>query len=141
MDRHPLTFDEAGLDESATWVVAEGADAAGMNRSVPLSLATSDALLALYQNGEPLRRSQGFPRLLVPGCEGNLSVKWLRSLKVMNQPAHTREETSKYTDLQLDGNAWQFSVRMGVKSVITSPSVQLPEKGVFEITGLAWKRA
>ena len=61
-------------------------------------------------------------RLLVPYCEGNLSVKWLRSLKVMNQPAHTREETSKYTDLQLDGNAWQFSLRMGVKSRITSPS-------------------
>jgi sulfane dehydrogenase subunit SoxC len=139
----PLHYllDEAGLDASATWVVAEGADAAGMNRSVPLSLATSDAMLALYQNGEPLRRSQGFPmRLLVPGCEGNLSVKWLRSLKVMNQPAHTREETSKYTDLQLDGKAWQFSLRMGVKSVITSPSgqMQLPEKGVFEITGLAW---
>ena len=139
----PLHYllDEAGLDASATWVVAEGADAAGMNRSVPLSLATSDAMLALYQNGEPLRRSQGFPmRLLVPGCEGNLSVKWLRSLKVTNQPAHTREETSKYTDLQLDGMARQFSLRMGVKSVITSPSGQmhLPKKGVFEISGLAW---
>ena len=48
-------LDEAGLDASATWMVAEGADAAGMNRSEPLSLATSDAMLALYQNGEPLR--------------------------------------------------------------------------------------
>lgn len=139
----PLHYllDEAGIDPTAKWVIAEGADAAGMNRSIPLSLATSDAMLALYQNGEPLRRSQGFPmRLLVPGCEGNLSIKWLRSLKVMDQPAHTREETSKYTDLQLDGKAWQFSLRMQVKSIITAPSgqMQLPEKGVFEISGLAW---
>lgn len=139
----PLHYllDEAGLDPTAKWVIAEGADAAGMNRSIPLSLATSDAMLAFYQNGEPLRRSQGFPmRLLVPGCEGNLSIKWLRSLKVMDQPAHTREETSKYTDLQLDGKAWQFSLRMQVKSIITAPSgqMQLPEKGVFEISGLAW---
>jgi sulfane dehydrogenase subunit SoxC len=139
----PLHFllDEAGVDASAQWVIAEGADAAGMNRSVPLSLALNDAMIALYQNGEPLRRSQGFPmRLLVPGCEGNLSVKWLRSLKLLDQPAQTREETSKYTDLTLDGKAAQFSLRMQAKSVITSPSgkMRLGRQGVYEISGLAW---
>jgi sulfane dehydrogenase subunit SoxC len=79
-------------------------------------------------------------RLLVPGCEGNLSIKWLRSLKVTDQPAHTREETSKYTDLLENGMARQFSLRMEVKSVITSPSGKmiLPEKGIYEISGLAW---
>ena len=57
----PLHYvlDEAGVDASAQWVIAEGADAAGMNRSIPLSLALDDAMIALYQNGEPLRRSQG----------------------------------------------------------------------------------
>lgn len=139
----PLHFllDEAGVDASAQWVIAEGADAAGMNRSVPLSLALNDAMIPLYQNGEPLRRSQGFPmRLLVPGCEGNLSVKWLRSLKLLDQPAQTREETSKYTDLTLDGKAAQFSLRMQAKSVITSPSgkMRLGRQGVYEISGLAW---
>lgn len=139
----PLHYllEEAGVDPLAQWVIAEGADAAGMNRSVPIGLALQDAMIALYQNGEPLRRSQGFPlRLLVPGCEGNLSIKWLRSLKLMEQPAQTREETSKYTDLRKDGKAWQFSLRMQVKSLITSPSgrMQLPEQGVYEISGLAW---
>ena len=139
----PLHYllDEAGVDASAQWVVAEGADAAGMNRSVPLSLALGDAMIALYQNGEPLRRSQGFPmRLLIPGCEGNLSVKWLRSLKLLSVPAQTREETSKYTDLKLDGKATQFSLRMQVKSVIASPSgkMVLRQPGVYEISGLAW---
>ena len=139
----PLHYllDEAGVDASAQWVVAEGADAAGMNRSVPLSLALDDAMIALYQNGEPLRRSQGFPmRLLIPGCEGNLSVKWLRSLKLLSVPAQTREETSKYTDLKLNGKATQFSLRMQIKSVITSPSgkMVLRQPGVYEISGLAW---
>jgi len=104
-------------------------------------LATEEAMVAIYQNGEPLRGAQGYPmRLLVPGCEGNLSIKWLRSLKLMDQPAHTREETSKYTDLMADGIAQQFSLRMEVKSIITTPSgkMKLQEKGVYEISGLAW---
>ncbi len=139
----PLHYllDEAGVDDAASWVIAEGADASGNNRSVPLSMALDDAMVALYQNGEPLRGAQGYPmRLLVPGCEGNLSIKWLRSLKLTDQPAHTREETSKYTDLMTDGLARQFSLRMQVKSVITSPSgrMTLPDKGVYEISGLAW---
>ena len=35
--------------------LAEGADAAGMSRSVPLAKAMDDALVALYQNGERVR--------------------------------------------------------------------------------------
>jgi sulfane dehydrogenase subunit SoxC len=134
-------LDETGLESKASWIIAEGADASSNNRSLPMSLALDDAMIALYQNGEPLRGAQGYPmRLLVPGCEGNLSIKWLRSLKVTDQPAHTREETSKYTDLLENGMARQFSLRMEVKSVITSPSGKmiLPEKGIYEISGLAW---
>ncbi|WP_164225947.1 molybdopterin-dependent oxidoreductase, partial [Stenotrophomonas maltophilia] len=66
---------------------------------------------------------QGYPlRLFVPGLEGNLSVKWLRRIKVGDQPFQTREETSKYTDLMPDGTARQFTFMMEAKSVITSPS-------------------
>ena len=136
-------LEEAGLlaDTQTGWLVAEGADASGNNRSVPLSIALKDAMLALYQNGEPLRPAQGYPlRLFVPGCEGNISIKWLKTLEVRDTPAHTREETSKYTDLLPDGSARQFSLRMEVKSLITSPSgrMTLPERGVYEISGLAW---
>jgi sulfane dehydrogenase subunit SoxC len=139
----PLHYllEETGIQPASKWVIAEGADASSNNRSVPLSLATEEAMVAIYQNGEPLRGAQGYPmRLLVPGCEGNLSIKWLRSLKLMDQPAHTREETSKYTDLMADGIAQQFSLRMEVKSIITTPSgkMKLQEKGVYEISGLAW---
>ena len=138
----PLHYllDEAGADSESGWIIAEGADASGNNRSIPMAIA-QHAIIALYQNGEPIRPAQGFPmRLFVPGCEGNISIKWLRSLKLTNQPAHTREETSKYTDLMHDGTARQFSLRMEVKSLITSPSgkMQLPTRGIYPITGLAW---
>ncbi|WP_164178843.1 molybdopterin-dependent oxidoreductase, partial [Stenotrophomonas maltophilia] len=67
-------------------------------------IALDDVIVAYAQNGERLRPEQGYPlRLFVPGLEGNLSVKWLRRIKVGDQPFQTREETSKYTDLMPDG--------------------------------------
>ena len=100
-----------------------------------------DALVAYGQNGEPLRPEQGYPlRLLLPGWEGNANVKWLRRLKVMDQPAMTREETSKYTDLMPDGTARQFTFDMEPKSLITRPSGgdTLAGPGLYELTGIAW---
>ena len=96
-------LDEAGVDPSARWVIAEGADAAGMSRSIPLAKAMDDALVCLYQNGEAVRPSNGYPvRLLLPGFEGNMNVKWLRRLKLTAGPAMTKDETSKYTILLKD---------------------------------------
>jgi len=135
---------EAGLRPDAKWIVAEGADAAVMSRSVPLEKALDDAIVALYQNGERLRPANGYPmRLFLPGWEGNASVKWLRSIKVTAEPAMSREETSKYTDLQSDGRALMFTFPMGVKSLITSPSFgfTLREPGIYQISGIAWSGA
>jgi sulfane dehydrogenase subunit SoxC len=132
---------EAGLQPSAAWILAEGADAAAMTRSIPLAKALDDALLVYGQNGEMLRPEQGYPlRLLLPGYEGNMHIKWLRRLKVGDAPFQTREETSKYTDLMPDGTARQFTFLMGVKSVITAPSARqvLDGQGFREISGLAW---
>jgi sulfane dehydrogenase subunit SoxC len=70
---------EAGLKPGTAWMLAEGADAAAMSRSVPVSKALDDALLVYAQNGERLRPEQGYPlRLFLPGYEGNMNVKWLR---------------------------------------------------------------
>jgi sulfane dehydrogenase subunit SoxC len=132
---------EAGLLPSASWLLAEGADAAAMTRSIPLAKALDDALLVYGQNGEMLRPEQGYPlRLLLPGFEGNMNIKWLRRLKVGDAPFQTREETAKYTDLMPDGTARQFTFAMGVKSVITTPSARqvLDGQGFREISGLAW---
>ena len=97
---------EVGVKPEGKWILAEGADAAGMSRSIPLEKALDDTIIAWGQNGEALRPEQGYPlRMLNPGWEGNTSVKWLRRLEIGDQPWHHREETSKYTDLMPDGRA------------------------------------
>ena len=134
-------LDEAGVDPAAKWILAEGADAAGMSRSVPLAKAMDDALIALYQNGERIRPSNGYPmRLLLPGYEGNMQVKWLRRIKVTEGPTMTKDETSKYTMLLLDGKSLQFVFPIEAKSVITQPSPGLVMNGpgLYEISGIAW---
>jgi sulfane dehydrogenase subunit SoxC len=137
-------LEEAGVTRGAKWVVAEGADAAAMSRSVPLEKCLDDALIALYQNGEAIRPEQGYPmRLLLPGFEGNANVKWLRRLTVMEEPANAKDETSRYTDLLPDGKARQFTLLVGVKSIILKPSYGMTMKGpgFYEISGLAWSGA
>jgi sulfane dehydrogenase subunit SoxC len=134
-------LNEAGIRSDASWVVAEGADGAAMTRSIPLAKCMDDVILAYAQNGEALRPEQGYPvRLLVPGFEGSISVKWLRRLKLTASAYYTREETSKYTDLMADGRAREFTFVMEAKSVITSPSAgqELSGPGYYEIRGLAW---
>ena len=132
---------EAGVRPEAAWVVAEGADACRLTRSVPLDKANDDVLVAYGQNGEAVRPGQGHPlRLVVPGWEGSINVKWLRRLQLVDKAYMTREETSKYTDLMPDGKARQFTFEMDAKSVITRPgggqTLQAP--GFHEIVGLAW---
>lgn len=133
---------EAGVSTRGKWLLPEGADPAHMTRSIPLEKAMDDCMVAFKMNGESLRPEQGYPlRLVVPGWEGNMWVKWLRRIEVGDEPWHHREETSKYTDLLADGRARRFTWEMDVKSVITNPSPQSPivhGKGRTVATGLAW---
>lgn len=138
-------LEEAGLKTNAKWLMVEGGDAAGMNRSLPVEKALDDCLIAWKMNGEALYPEQGYPmRLVVPGWEGNMWIKWIRRIKVGDQPWHTREETSKYTDLLPSGKARRMTFVMDAKSVITNPSPQAPlnhKKGFTIVTGLAWSGA
>lgn len=132
---------EVGVKDGAAWVLAEGADAAVMTRSVPLDKCWRDAFLAYGQNGEAIRPEQGYPlRLVLPGWEGNVHIKWLRRLEISDKPFMTKEETGHYTDLLSGGKARQFTFTMEPKSVITFPSgeMKLPGAGFYEVTGLAW---
>jgi sulfane dehydrogenase subunit SoxC len=136
-----LLLEEAGVRKPAAWVIAEGADACRMQRSIPLAKAMQDILVAYGQNGEALRPAQGYPlRLVIPGWEGNANVKWLHSLRLTHQAYMARDETSKYSDLMPDGKARIFTYQMEAKSVITFPSggQTLPGPGLYELTGLAW---
>jgi sulfane dehydrogenase subunit SoxC len=139
----PLGFliDLVGKDRGSTWMLAEGGDGAGVDRSIPLTdEIMSEAFVAYGQNGEPIRPAHGFPmRLIMPGFEGNLNIKWLRRLKFGDQPWMTRWETDRYTQLLPDGKARQFQLRMETNSVITAPSGMTEIRpGYNRISGLAW---
>jgi len=139
----PLAFilEQVGATKAATWMLAEGADGAGVDRSIPLNEAVlRDGMLAYAQNGEPLRPTNGYPvRLLLPGFEGNMNIKWLRRLKLGDEPFMTRWETAKYTDLMPDGSARKFTLVQDPGSVITTPSGKMQiGRGFVEIRGLAW---
>jgi sulfane dehydrogenase subunit SoxC len=136
-----ILLEEAGIKKEGKWLLAEGADACKMYRSLPVDRILSDALVAYAQNGEAIRPEQGYPlRFVVPGYEGNVNVKWLRQLKVVDLPNQAKDETSKYTDLLPDGTARQFTFELDAKSVITHPSggQKIARPGFHEIRGLAW---
>jgi len=139
-----LLLKEAGVQKSATWIIAEGADEPKHSKSIPLGKALDDALVAYGQNGEPVRPEQGFPlRLVVPGWQGINNVKWLRRIALVDEPYMAMMETSRYPSMRLDGKSRWFEFELGPKSVITRPAggYKMPGPGFHEITGLAWSGA
>src|SRR2546422_2105911 len=134
-------LEETGVDPKAKWLVAEGADAPALSRSVPIAKALDDAMIALYQNGERLMPGNGYPmRLLLPGWEGNMNVKWLRRLKLVEAPAMSYYESRTYAPILPNGKAYQFYFLQEVKSFIThpSPGLMLKAPGFYEISGIAY---
>jgi sulfane dehydrogenase subunit SoxC len=133
-------LEEAGVLPQAKWALAEGADGSAHARSIPMSKMLDDALLVYAAGGEMLRPENGYPlRLFVPGWEGNVSIKWLRRIKLGDKPWNLRSETARYTDPMPDGKWRQFSFAMEAKSIITAPSGQMKVKpGPVEIVGFAW---
>src|SRR5258706_1220257 len=135
---------ETGVDPKAKWVVAEGADAPHLSRSVPLAKIMDDAMVALYQNGERVMPGQGYPmRLVLPGWEGNMNVKWLRRLELTTLPNMSYYESRTYTLILPNGKAYRFYFVNEVKSFITRPSfgVEMKGKGFYEISGIAYSGA
>src|SRR5256714_10780361 len=134
-------LEEAGIDPKAKWLIAEGADSLALSRSVPMSKALDDAMIALYQNGERIMPGNGYPmRLLLPGWEGNMNVKFLRRLKLVEAPATSHYQTRTYSQLLPGGKAYRFYFLQEVKSFITHPSPGLALKGpgYYEISGIAY---
>jgi sulfane dehydrogenase subunit SoxC len=132
---------EAGVKPEGKWLLPEGADASGLIRSIPMEIALDDCMVAYAMNGEALRPGQGYPiRLVVPGCEGNMWVKYLRRIKVTDKPLHHREESSKYSELMPDGTIQRFSWVQETNSVITypSPDYKMSGPGRYVAKGIAW---
>jgi sulfane dehydrogenase subunit SoxC len=134
-------LEETGIDPKAKWMIAEGADSPRLSRSVPVAKGLDDAMIALYQNGERIQPGQGYPmRLWLPGYEGNMNVKYVRRIKLTQEPAMSYYESRTYSQILPNGKAYRFYFLQEVKSFITSPSPGLHLKGlgIYEITGIAY---
>jgi sulfane dehydrogenase subunit SoxC len=134
-------LEETGIDPKATWLLAEGADAPSLHRSVPIKKALDDAMVALYQNGERIQPGNGYPmRLLLPGYQGNMNVKYVRRIKLIDQPAMSFFESKTYSQILPTGKMWLFHFTQEVKSFITHPSFgqALHGPGFYEISGIAY---
>jgi sulfane dehydrogenase subunit SoxC len=137
-------LEETGVDAKAKWAIAEGADSPHLSRSVPLAKMMDDALVALYQNGERVMPGQGYPmRLLLPGWEGNMNVKWLRRLELTELPAMSYYEARTYAPILPNGKAYRFYFIQEVKSFITRPSfgIEMKGQGFYEVSGIAYSGA
>ena len=129
---------EAGVKAGASWFVAEGAEEVKGASSMPLAKAMDDCLVCYGMNGEAVRPQQGFPlRLMVPGFEGIFSTKYLRRIKVVDRYYLNYND---YGHLDQDHQETALGYQIGPKSVITFPSggQQLPGRGFYEVSGLAW---
>jgi sulfane dehydrogenase subunit SoxC len=129
---------ECGVKGTAKWFVAEGAEEVKGASSMPIAKAMDDVFVAYGMNGEPVRPQNGFPlRLMVPGFEGIFHTKYLRRIKVVDRYYMNYNE---FGHLDQESKEAALDYQIGPKSVITYPSggQQLPGKGFYEISGLAW---
>jgi sulfane dehydrogenase subunit SoxC len=134
-------LEETGIDPKAKWLLAEGADSLGLHRSVPIKKALDDAMIALYQNGERIQPGNGYPmRLLLPGYQGNMNVKHVRRIKLIDQPAMSFFESKTYSQILPGNKMWLFHFTQEVKSFITHPSFghSLKGPGFHDISGVAY---
>ena len=91
--------------------------------------------MAYGQNGEPLRVEQGYPiRVIVPGWEGPFNVKYLKHIKVVDQPYMAWNESMNHSSREPDlgGKARWYHFQWAPKSVITRPSagMEMPARAM-----------
>jgi DMSO/TMAO reductase YedYZ molybdopterin-dependent catalytic subunit len=139
-------LEPAGIKASATEIIFEGADRGeeggktmNFSRSLPLAKALHpDTLIALRMNGEALEPNHGAPlRLFVPGWYGVASVKWLRTMRVTDQPYQGYFQTTKYSIIR--GGRRQPLGPGSVKSELLSPAPGAEVgTGTVRIAGVAW---
>src|SRR5205085_2172270 len=140
----------AGLKSTAQEIIFEGADRGtedgetmNFSRSLPVSKALDpDTLLALRMNGEWLEPNHGAPvRLFVPGWYGVASVKWLRTMRVIDHAYQGYFQTVKYS-IERVGPSGKGRIPIGasaVKSEILFPrSGETLGLGTTRIAGVAW---
>jgi DMSO/TMAO reductase YedYZ molybdopterin-dependent catalytic subunit len=148
-------LERAGCRAGAVEVILEGADRGEIKeapkppgeihytRSVPLTKAQQNVLLAFAMNGAPLLPEHGFPlRAVVPGWFGMASVKWLQRIVITEAPFNGYYQSIDYTYWEeRDGMPTLLPLaEMRVKAQIARPAVgeTIPAGRSYRVHGAAW---
>ena len=148
-------LDRALVRPQAREVILEGADGGILDdpksppgelrfaRSIPLSKARRDVLLAYRMNGKELPPEHGFPlRAIVPGWYTMASVKWLQRIIVTDQPFTGYYQTIDYAYWKRRGDIAELIPlsEMQVKAEIAKPSQGeiIPANSSVRVHGAAW---
>lgn len=145
---------EAAIGPDARHVVFTGLDAGvqgdvaqNYERSLEISEAMrDDVILAYAVNGQPLPPQHGFPlRLIVPGWYGMTSVKWLRSITVVDRPFEGYQQASAYHYRTDDAGVGEPVSRMLPRALMIPPGIpdfmsrtRFVTPSVQKIEGRAW---
>ena len=145
----------AKVKSAAIEVILEGADEGevdktprpsgkiSFSRSLPLSKARDDLLLAYKMNGEQLTATHGFPlRAIVPGWYAMASVKWLRRVIVTSTPFNGYYQSLDYTFWDRSGPLPTLAPlrELQVKAEIARPEngETVPANSTVRVHGAAW---
>jgi DMSO/TMAO reductase YedYZ molybdopterin-dependent catalytic subunit len=132
-----------GADEGVVDKTPTPAGKISYCRSLPLSKARADVLLAYEMNGEKLSATHGFPlRAIVPGWYAMASVKWLRRIIVTDKPFNGFYQSLDYTYWDRSG---PLPTLAPLTEQQTKAEIARPENGEtiaanskYRVHGAAW---
>jgi DMSO/TMAO reductase YedYZ molybdopterin-dependent catalytic subunit len=153
----PLSFllDRARVKTTACEVILQGTDGGKLEdpkspadelkfaRSLPLSKARADVLLAYKMNDVNLPPQHGFPlRAIVPGWYAMASIKWLQRIIVTNKPFTGYYQTMDYAYWKRRGDIAELAPlsEMQIKAEIARPAQgeTVPANSSVRVHGAAW---
>jgi DMSO/TMAO reductase YedYZ molybdopterin-dependent catalytic subunit len=147
-------LEEAGPTDGSVEVVFAGLDRGidgGEEQDYARSLSMQDAmrddvLLAHSMNGAPLPPQHGFPlRLVVPGWYGMTSVKWLRSMVLVDRPFDGYQMARAYRVRQTEEESGVPLSRIQPRALMEPPGIpdflsrdRFVAAGTCTLRGRAW---
>jgi DMSO/TMAO reductase YedYZ molybdopterin-dependent catalytic subunit len=132
-----------GADEGEADKTPTPAGKISFCRSLPLSKAREDVLLAYAMNREKLPATHGFPlRAIVPGWYAMASVKWLRRIIVTDKPFNGFYQSLDYTFWDRSGPLPTLAplTELQTKAQIARPEngETVPANSDYRVYGAAW---
>jgi len=150
-----ILLDRAEVKPGACEVILEGADGGRLDdpkappgelkfaRSIPVSKAHTDVLLAYKINDADLPPQHGFPlRAIVPGWYAMASIKWLQRIIITDQPFTGYYQTMDYSYWKRRGDIAELVplTEMQIKAEIAKPAQGeiVPANSNVRVHGAAW---